>query len=164
MSGYRSYLIKITFSFWDPSQKFTPDNLSLDQETEVWRRYSDFESLYTQLQKTYLCSIIPPLPEKSLKDKVVSDTSDFVETRRGELLRFLKRLTKHRILGQSEEFTEFIKNQKFYHTGASSAKNMSILYTLYFQFITKSLKFIWTQGKDKLGFKNSQNAEEDNET
>jgi hypothetical protein len=122
----------------------------------VWRRYSDFESLYTQLQKTYLCSIIPPLPEKSLKDKVVADASDFVETRRRGLLRFLKRLSKHRILGQSEEFSEFIKNQKFYHTGATTSSA-----------ITKSLKYIWVSGRDKLGFNKNQNdqeEEEDNET
>jgi hypothetical protein len=121
----------------------------------VWRRYSDFESLYTQLQKTYLCSIIPPLPEKSLKDKIVADESEFVEARRRELLRFLKRLSKHRILGQSDEFSEFVKNQKFYHTGATKSSA-----------ITKSLKYIWVSGKDKLGLnKNTNDVEkEDNES
>jgi hypothetical protein len=78
----------------------------------------------------------------------VADASEFVDTRRRELLRFLKRLSKHRILGQSEEFCEFIKNQKFYHAGAASSG------------ITKSLKYIWVSGKEKLGFNNNQNDQE----
>lgn len=73
-------------------------------------------------------------------DKVVADSSDFVDLRRRDLLRFLKRLCKHRILGQSEEFSDFIKSPKFYHSASSSG-------------ITKSLKSIRKQGKDTLGFK-----------
>lgn len=90
-----------------------------------------------------------------MKDKVVTDESEFVECRRRELLRFLKRVSKHRILGQSEEFCEFIKNQKFYHTGATTSSA-----------IANSLKYIWLSGKDKLGFnKNTNDLEkEDNET
>ncbi len=75
MSGYRSYVVKSSYKYWDPSQKFTQADTSLEQEVEVSRRFSDFESLHSQLQKNYLSCIIPPLSEKSLMDKIVADDS-----------------------------------------------------------------------------------------
>jgi hypothetical protein len=59
--------------------------------------------------------IVPPLPDKSLMNMLVKNDSTFVEERRRELRRFLKRVTKHRVLGQAPEFLEFLKNERFYH-------------------------------------------------
>jgi hypothetical protein len=53
-------------------------------------------------------SIIPPLPNKSLKDKIAQDDSNFVDKRKNELALFLIRVGDHPILGQTEEFLEFL--------------------------------------------------------
>ena len=58
---------------------------------------------------------MPPLPDKSMMNMVSEDDSEFVERRKRDLRRFMKRLGKHRVLGQSTEYIEFIKNEKFYH-------------------------------------------------
>ena len=42
---------------------------------------------------------MPPLPDKSLKDKIVGDDSKFVDDRKVGLLKFMKRIIKHRVLG-----------------------------------------------------------------
>jgi hypothetical protein len=60
--------------------------------------------------------IIPPLPDKSLKDKIVKDDSDFVDERKFDLLRFLRKVSKHRVLSQSSEFREFVRDPKYYHS------------------------------------------------
>ena len=42
---------------------------------------------------------MPPLPDKSMMNMVAEDDSEFVERRKRDLRRFMKRLGKHRVLG-----------------------------------------------------------------
>lgn len=53
---------------------------------EVLRRFKDFASFYEQLQEKYPDCIVPPLPSKSVQDKMVKDESVFVEKRKQGLL------------------------------------------------------------------------------
>lgn len=112
--GHREYLVRACFTFWDPANRKS-EEAELDQSTEVWRRFSDFTSLLEQLQAGYPGCIVPPLPDKSLMNMLVNNDSTFIEERRRELRRFLKRVTKHRVLGQTPEFLEFLRNDRFYH-------------------------------------------------
>jgi len=67
----------------------------MDQVHDVIRRFSDFTSLYNELMDKYPACLLPPLPEKSLNDKVAVDQSSFVEKRKEGLVRFLQDLGKH---------------------------------------------------------------------
>jgi len=58
----------------------------------VIRRYSDFDWLHDILKSEYKHLIIPPLPEKAIFDRF---SPEFVEYRRKELERFLKRTLAH---------------------------------------------------------------------
>jgi len=65
--------------------------------------------------------IIPPLPSKSIKDKLEHDGSKFVEKRKQGLLLFLSRICDHPILGQSQEFLEFLQEKRYFPDEAQSS-------------------------------------------
>jgi sorting nexin-1/2 len=69
------------------------------------RRYSDFDWFHELLKFEYKHLIIPPLPEKTIFDRFASD---FVEYRRKELERFLKRILVHPELSQSRSLHLFL--------------------------------------------------------
>lgn len=71
----------------------------------VVRRYSDFVWLYGQLTQQFLGVIMPPLPEKQ---SVGRFGSEFVETRRRALEKFLFRVLYHPELGSSDYFKQFL--------------------------------------------------------
>jgi len=70
------------------------------------RRYRDFLWLHNHLVDHYKGIIIPPLPEKSLIDRF---SPDFIEFRRRELEKFLKRVTSHPILSTSSHLRTFLE-------------------------------------------------------
>ena len=70
-SGHRVYEITTKINA-------NPDNTESDESVSVYkvnRRYSDFEHLFTTLVDKCSHCIIPPLPRKTLYDKVVHDNS-----------------------------------------------------------------------------------------
>jgi len=69
------------------------------------RRYSDFDWLHDSLKYEYKHLIIPPLPEKAIFDRF---SPEFVEYRRKELERFLKRTLAHPELKQSNSLRIFL--------------------------------------------------------
>jgi len=69
------------------------------------RRYSDFDWFHEKLKFENKHLIIPPLPEKTIFDRFATD---FVEYRRKELERFLKRILVHPELSQSRELQLFL--------------------------------------------------------
>ncbi len=90
---------------------FAVDYEESDKEervSEVSRRFSDFESLQRTLRQIYPECLIPPLPKKSLRDKLVNDDSSFVDKRKRSLLMFLYWTADHPVLGQSLEFGQFL--------------------------------------------------------
>ena len=58
-------------------------------------------------------SIIPPLPAKSLKEKIATDDSNFVSKRKHLLELFLHRVAEHPLLGQTPDFIDFL-HQKYF--------------------------------------------------
>eukprot|EP01125_Pyxidicula_operculata_P016449 TRINITY_DN5667_c0_g1_i1.p1 TRINITY_DN5667_c0_g1~~TRINITY_DN5667_c0_g1_i1.p1 ORF type:complete len:480 (-),score=122.91 TRINITY_DN5667_c0_g1_i1:7-1446(-) len=76
------------------------------KEVHSVRRYSDFLWLQQQLQEEYSDVLIPPLPEKAIMNRF---TPEFVEYRRKELLRFMKRVLNHPVLSKCNSIPVFIK-------------------------------------------------------
>jgi len=69
------------------------------------RRYSDFDWLHDILKMEYKHLIIPPLPEKAIFDRF---SPEFVEYRRKELERFLKRTLVNPELSQAAALRTFL--------------------------------------------------------
>lgn len=72
----------------------------------VLRRYSDFLWLYEKLQSERAGAIVPPLPEKQ---PVGRFNPAFVEIRRRELERFLRRVAVHPELQGCQSFDAFLQ-------------------------------------------------------
>ncbi|KAJ1446303.1 Vps5 C terminal like-domain-containing protein [Pelagophyceae sp. CCMP2097] len=72
----------------------------------VIRRYSDFVWLADQLGKDVPGSIVPPLPEKAVVGRF---SSDFVESRRRLLEKFVSRVAAHEELSDSKYFKLFLQ-------------------------------------------------------
>lgn len=75
-------------------------------EVTVIRRYSDFEWLSSELSKACPGAIIPALPDKQAVGRF---QSDFVETRRRALERFLLRVAAHPELNVVPSFIAFLQ-------------------------------------------------------
>eukprot|EP00559_Dactyliosolen_fragilissimus_P001114 CAMPEP_0184862294 /NCGR_PEP_ID=MMETSP0580-20130426/6769_1 /TAXON_ID=1118495 /ORGANISM="Dactyliosolen fragilissimus" /LENGTH=562 /DNA_ID=CAMNT_0027360081 /DNA_START=119 /DNA_END=1807 /DNA_ORIENTATION=+ len=73
--------------------------------TAVLRRYSDFLWLHERLQKERAGAIIPPLPEKQA---VARFSAAFIEDRRANLERFLRRLAVHPELRDAPSLDTFL--------------------------------------------------------
>ncbi|XP_022669913.1 sorting nexin-2-like isoform X2 [Varroa destructor] len=99
----------------------------------VSRRFSDFLGLYEKLVEKHLAAgrIVPPAPEKNVvgmtkvkmgKEEVATD--EFVERRRCQLERFLRRVSRHPVLVADPDFREFLELEgdlpKSTHTSALS--------------------------------------------
>jgi len=70
------------------------------------RRYRDFLWLHNHLCDHFKGIIIPPLPEKSITDRF---SPDFMEFRRRELEKFLKRTVSHPLLSGSSHLQTFLE-------------------------------------------------------
>ncbi|KAF9409786.1 Sorting nexin, cytoplasm-to-vacuole targeting pathway/endosomal sorting [Podila epigama] len=84
-------------------------------DSEVKRRYSEFESLRKVLCKIYPTLIVPPIPEKhsisnyaNIQNKSKEDAA-MVEKRKRMLQKFLNRLAKHEILSYEHVFHRFLE-------------------------------------------------------
>lgn len=69
------------------------------------RRFSNFVTLARHLAKKFSGLAIPPLPEKNLTGRF---SDDFVETRRGDLERWVRRVARHPVLRYSDAITAFL--------------------------------------------------------
>eukprot|EP01038_Epipyxis_sp_PR26KG_P011263 gene11263-15112_t len=92
--------------------------------TNVVRRYNDFTWLSGELSKDFPGVIIPPLPEKQAVGRF---TSEFVESRRRALERFLQRIAAHHELGSSHHFVTFVEADETELVKAKSEKPKSKL-------------------------------------
>ncbi|EGR28318.1 sorting nexin 1, putative, partial [Ichthyophthirius multifiliis] len=76
---------------------------NLQYDTEVLRRFSDFEWLYNQLVNKYGGFLVPLLPEKNILTKFNKETMNFSNDRKKNLEYFLQKLINHSFLQQTEE-------------------------------------------------------------
>jgi hypothetical protein len=77
-----------------------------DRQFTVIRRYSDFAWLRTVLLHNMPGVIVPPLPEKAVMHRF---TSEFIESRRRALERFMSRCAEHSFIRENEIFRTFLK-------------------------------------------------------
>jgi len=112
MGAYQTYIIK--------SKTTLPD--FKNKEPSVERRFSDFIWLHDTLQQHHRGVIVPPSPDK--ETLIIQDRfgSDFIETRRKELERFLKRITSHPILCVSKHLQTFLESNEADFQAAKTQK------------------------------------------
>jgi len=99
MNKYTSYRV-------DVRSTNSSDLQTTQAFSAVLRRYSDFLWLYEKLQEERAGAIVPPLPEKQ---PVGRFSPAFVEARRKELERFLRRVALHPELQDSTSLDTFLR-------------------------------------------------------
>lgn len=77
---------------------------------EVRRRFNDFVALADLLIQTQRGYFVFPRPDKGALETAATGKSEaeFVEARRGELERYLRRLAQHPVVGRSDELRVFL--------------------------------------------------------
>jgi len=80
-----------------------------DRDMTAIRRYSDFVWLHDGLKAEFKAVIIPPLPEKGLINRF---SPEFIEYRRYELERFLRRVVAHPKLAVSTVTKAFLESSR----------------------------------------------------
>lgn len=85
----------------------------------VLRRYSDFLWLFDKLQQERSGAIVPPLPEKQ---PVGRFSPAFVEDRRRQLERFLRRVAVHPELADAPSLDTFLRADDMTFSAAKNAK------------------------------------------
>lgn len=74
----------------------------------VRRRFKDVVTLSDRLSECYRGYFIPPRPDKSLVESQVMQKQEFVEQRRVELEKYLRRLARHPVVRKSDELRVFL--------------------------------------------------------
>lgn len=74
----------------------------------VRRRFKDVVTLSDRLSEGYRGFFIPPRPDKSLVESQVMQKQEFVEQRRVELEKYLRRLARHPVIKKSDELRVFL--------------------------------------------------------
>ncbi|KAL6532601.1 Sorting nexin 2B [Orobanche hederae] len=74
----------------------------------VRRRFKDVVTLSDRLNENYRGVFIPTRPDKSIVESQVMQKQDFVEQRRVELEKYLRRLAKHPVIKKSDELRVFL--------------------------------------------------------
>mmetsp|Transcript_10444 Transcript_10444/g.17574 ORF Transcript_10444/g.17574 Transcript_10444/m.17574 type:complete len:479 (-) Transcript_10444:450-1886(-) len=120
MQKYTSYRVDVRPPSAVPNQQ-QPQEIFLNTSTfsSVLRRYSDFLWLYERLHVEKAGAIIPPLPEKQ---PVGRFSPTFIEDRRVNLERFLRRVSVHPELADAKCLDTFLRADDITFHGAKSAK------------------------------------------
>ncbi|KAH6765716.1 sorting nexin 2A [Perilla frutescens var. hirtella] len=95
---YTSYLITTSTNVLDYG----------GSDFSVRRRFKDVVTLSDRLSECYRGFFIPPRPDKSLVESQVMQKQDFVEQRRVELEKYLRRLARHPMVRKSDELRVFL--------------------------------------------------------
>lgn len=101
----------VTTSFTSAATEPDDDETASAHVLCVTRRYSHFAALHTLLASRFLAPLvqIPPLPPKGpLAFGAARFDPAFLERRRKELERWLRRCVRHPVLGESEEIKGFL--------------------------------------------------------
>ncbi|XP_011080753.1 sorting nexin 2B [Sesamum indicum] len=77
----------------------------------VRRRFKDVVTLSDRLSEVYRGVFIPPRPDKSVVESQVMQKQEFVEQRRVELEKYLRRLARHPVIKKSDELRVFLTVQ-----------------------------------------------------
>eukprot|EP01102_Stenamoeba_stenopodia_P013041 TRINITY_DN416_c0_g2_i10.p2 TRINITY_DN416_c0_g2~~TRINITY_DN416_c0_g2_i10.p2 ORF type:complete len:443 (-),score=149.33 TRINITY_DN416_c0_g2_i10:2283-3611(-) len=99
LKAYQTYTIKTKTTL----SEYKKNDFSVE------RRFSDFIWLHDTLQQEHRGVVIPPAPEKEtllIQDRF---STDFIESRRKELERFLKHIVSHPVLNSSKTLLVFLE-------------------------------------------------------
>jgi hypothetical protein len=77
-------------------------------KVSVYRRYSEFEWLYNQLKILFYGHLVPNIPGKNVLAKIDREGDLFIESRRRQLEKFLKKCVENPALQNSIELYEFL--------------------------------------------------------
>ncbi|CAN8301324.1 unnamed protein product [Cochlearia groenlandica] len=80
-------------------------------DSTVRRRFRDVVTLADRLAESYRGFCIPPRPDKSVVESQVMQKQEFVEQRRVALEKYLRRLSAHPVIRNSEELKVFLQVQ-----------------------------------------------------
>ncbi|KAJ6421887.1 hypothetical protein OIU84_026921 [Salix udensis] len=80
-------------------------------EYSVRRRFRDVVTLSDRLAESYRGFCIPPRPDKNVVESQVMQKQEFVEQRRVELEKYLRRLVAHPVIKKSDELKVFLSVQ-----------------------------------------------------
>ncbi|CAD8156636.1 unnamed protein product [Paramecium pentaurelia] len=125
-----------------------------DWETEVSRRFSDFEWLYQEMINKYGGYIIPAIPEKHLLTKVNLASYEFSEKRRKDLQQFLQRILNHHHLRYVPELRIFIEDKEKFISLLKGELEQNKTIEQKYDNLLQSVKSLWhsstmtTKGQD----------------
>lgn len=77
-------------------------------KVSVYRRYSEFEWLYNNLKVLFYGHLVPNIPGKNMLAKIDREGDLFIESRRRQLEKFLKKCVEVDALHNSVELYEFL--------------------------------------------------------
>ncbi|KAI0761285.1 PX-domain-containing protein [Trametes elegans] len=109
--AYTMYTITSAFEALSHSRSSSDPDAEDDDEPPspmritVHRRFSHFVALHTALSRQLPGIALPPLPEKQYAGRF---SDDFVEARRGDLERYINRVTQHPVARYAEVLTFFL--------------------------------------------------------
>jgi len=125
INKFTSYRVDVTNNYNNANQNNINQNITNDDMfrppscTAVLRRYSDFLWLYERLQKERAGAIVPPLPEKQAVSRF---SQAFIEDRRVNLERFLRRIAVHPELYDTNCLDTFLRADDLSFQTAKNAK------------------------------------------
>lgn len=129
MNKYTSYRVDVRPPPLPPHQNPNDNDTNFNVEDDVFqnashtavlRRYSDFFWLYVRLHKERAGSIVPPIPEKQAVSRF---STTFVEERRVQLQKFIRRVAVHPELYDAQCLDTFLRADDVTFHAAKNAKN-----------------------------------------
>ncbi|XP_051143464.1 sorting nexin 2A-like [Andrographis paniculata] len=91
----------------------------------VRRRFRDVVALADRLSESHRGFFIPARPDKSVVESQVMQKHDFVEQRRVELEKYLRRLARHPVIKKSEELRVFLTAHRMLDGAARLPKQLT---------------------------------------
>lgn len=123
INKYTSYRVDVRGP--GPNGTVIDDKNDVFQNAEfsaVLRRYSDFLWLYERLHKERAGAIVPPVPDKQAVSRF---SPDFIEERRRQLERFLRRVAVHPELYDAPSLDTFLRADDMTFHAAKNAKGQA---------------------------------------
>jgi len=84
-----------------------------EKKIKCYRRFSNFDSLNQKLKEKFPFLIIPFLPKKNYKVKILKVEEQFYSNRTRRLKSYLNYIFRHEILANSVEFSKFLNDADF---------------------------------------------------
>jgi hypothetical protein len=84
-----------------------------ERKIKCYRRFSNFDSLNLKIREKYPYIILPSLPKKNYKVKLINVEEEFYESRTRYLRTYINYIFRHEVLKDSIEFNKFLNDAEF---------------------------------------------------